>query len=209
MENERTEAQREASRRNGAKSKGPVTVEGKAISSRNSFKHGLDSNHFLLAHESKEAFEAMRATYYEQYQPDNLVEADLLDRYICAMWKAIRFEHIEAGVCAIALADTQKEAATLTGLNQPQRMAVAMIHMMNDKTADKLSTYAQRNERNAARWLKTLETMQKERRAAAQAELGRQERTQREQSAKELARAAVIAAFRKKLGLFQPVEPEV
>src|SRR5687767_13838173 len=157
----RTEAQREASRLNGAKSKGPVTAEGKAISSRNSFKHGLDSKYFLLSHESPEVFEAMRATYYEQYQPDNLVEADLLDRYICAMWKAIRFEHIESGVCQIALLRTDKDAAKLKGLNEPQRMAVAMLHMMDDKTADKLSTYAQRNERTAARWLKTLETMQK------------------------------------------------
>ena len=37
----RTEAQREASRRNGRKSKGPRTVAGKARSRQNSMKHGL------------------------------------------------------------------------------------------------------------------------------------------------------------------------
>ena len=44
----RTELQREASRRNGTKSKGPITDKGKAISSRNSRIHGRYSSDFLI-----------------------------------------------------------------------------------------------------------------------------------------------------------------
>ena len=39
----RSPAQIEASRRNGARSKGPVTAEGKARASRNALKHGLSA----------------------------------------------------------------------------------------------------------------------------------------------------------------------
>jgi hypothetical protein len=44
----RTPAQIEASRRNGARSKGPVTAEGKARASRNALKHGLTATHHLV-----------------------------------------------------------------------------------------------------------------------------------------------------------------
>ena len=44
----RTELQRQASRRNGTKSKGPITAQGKAISSRNSRTHGGYSSDFLI-----------------------------------------------------------------------------------------------------------------------------------------------------------------
>jgi len=52
-----TDKQREAARRNGAKSTGPKTEAGKRKSARNSTKHGLTSHHpFLFTNESEEYY---------------------------------------------------------------------------------------------------------------------------------------------------------
>jgi len=56
-----------ASRANGAKSKGPVTPEGKAISRANSFKHGLTGAGVVLPHEDarevNQRFEALQGQF--------------------------------------------------------------------------------------------------------------------------------------------------
>ena len=55
-------ARAEASRRNGAKSKGPRTPEGKARSSRNALRHGLRAQkHMLLAGESVAEYQRLEA----------------------------------------------------------------------------------------------------------------------------------------------------
>ena len=53
----RSAKQIEASRRNGAKSKGAVTAEGKKKAAMNALKHGLRSRQFLVVGESLEEFE--------------------------------------------------------------------------------------------------------------------------------------------------------
>ena len=52
----RTPKQIAASRANGARSKGPVTAQGKRNSSRNSIRHGLFADTIVLEEEKKDEF---------------------------------------------------------------------------------------------------------------------------------------------------------
>jgi hypothetical protein len=62
-----------ASRVNGAKSKGPVTPEGKAKSSQNSLKHGLLAGYVVLEEESEENFDELASEFHGFLKPANPV----------------------------------------------------------------------------------------------------------------------------------------
>src|SRR5882757_10588197 len=65
----RSEKQIAASRANGALSHGPVTPEGKAISSRNSLRHGMLAKTIVLEGESLDHFCTFIRTIEETFHP--------------------------------------------------------------------------------------------------------------------------------------------
>ena len=92
-------ARAEASRENGAKSRGPRTPEGKARSARNALKHGLRAEKFLvLADEDAVAFEALQAALLAELAPEGAVQTVLAERVVSAAWRLRRADEIEAGV---------------------------------------------------------------------------------------------------------------
>ena len=93
-QSERTEAQKEASRNNGAKSQGPVTDEGKAASSQNAVKHGLYSRTTTLINEDAEDFQAVLADYRAIHQPANREEDDIVRTMASAQFRKERMDHI-------------------------------------------------------------------------------------------------------------------
>ena len=95
----RSPAQIEASRRNGARSRGPVTPEGKAKASRNALKHGLAAlHHFVLEDETPSELEELTARLLAECAPESEIEARLVRRMAIAFWKGERAERIEVAL---------------------------------------------------------------------------------------------------------------
>ena len=95
----RSPAQIEAARRNGARSRGPVTAEGKARSSRNALKHGLAAlQHFVLEDEAPSELEELTARLMAEVEPESEIEARLVKRMAIAFWKSERAERIEVAL---------------------------------------------------------------------------------------------------------------
>jgi hypothetical protein len=92
----RSERQIHASQLNGAKSRGPVSIEGKLASSRNSIRHGLLSQTMLLAGESSENFAELLAGFKAEHQPETSTENALVETMAAASWRQIRIRNIEA-----------------------------------------------------------------------------------------------------------------
>ena len=86
----RTPAQIAASRANGAKSKGPITAQGKRNSSRNSTSHGLFADTIVLEEEKKEEFFIMLDELLDEHQPATPTEIMMVETIAAARWKQNR-----------------------------------------------------------------------------------------------------------------------
>jgi hypothetical protein len=94
-------ARAEASRRNGAKSKGPKTPEGKARAAQNALKHGLRAQkHVVLPSEDAAEFQALEAALMEELAPEGALQAVLAQRVVAASWRLARAERLEAELFA-------------------------------------------------------------------------------------------------------------
>src|ERR687892_2270974 len=92
-----TAARAAASRRNGAKSRGPKTPEGKARSAQNALKHGFRAQkHMVLRGEDAAAFAALEAALIEELAPEGALQSVLALRIVSAAWRLERAERLEA-----------------------------------------------------------------------------------------------------------------
>ncbi len=94
----RTQAQIEASRANGAKSRGPITPEGKNRSSRNATRHGLLSNAILFKDEHDEPFRQHMESFRAEFNPQGSVETALVEKMAIARWRQISVWSLESAV---------------------------------------------------------------------------------------------------------------
>ncbi|MGE3292570.1 MAG: hypothetical protein AB7I59_03745 [Geminicoccaceae bacterium] len=93
----------ERARRNGARSRGPVSERGKARSSRNALRHGLTAKvHLVLDRDDEAGFMALADSLDAELAPCGTLEGFLVARLTAAMWHTGRAERMEARAFAAA-----------------------------------------------------------------------------------------------------------
>ena len=178
----RTEAQRAASRANGARSRGPATAAGKTVASRNATRHGcccssvadfegrhaLAAGTLVLTSESRPKFEALLAGYLDEYRPAGQTETDLVEELAAAKWLQRRCWSIHSAILDLAMermaTDVEREFGKVS---DAQRTALAFLAETDRSAAlQLLSRYAARHTRDWHRALDKLREIQRERPAA-------------------------------------------
>ena len=85
-----TEAQIKANQENARKSTGPLTEEGKKISSMNAMTHGIFSTIPLLPGENLEQFKLLEEEIIKAYQPTDAMECFLVQRVYLTCMRQIK-----------------------------------------------------------------------------------------------------------------------
>ncbi len=98
-----TEAQIKANQENAKKSTGPVTSEGKEISSMNAVTHGIFSKIPLLPGENQEQFKLLEEEIIKAYQPTDAMEFHLIQRIYLTCMRQIRLREAEAAKLEISM----------------------------------------------------------------------------------------------------------
>lgn len=91
----RSAKQIEASQKNGAKGSGAITPRGKLRSSMNALKHGGYANQFVTLGEDPKEFQVFYQAIFDDVQPENVIDQDIVEQFIFCAWKQKRLVLIE------------------------------------------------------------------------------------------------------------------
>src|ERR1700680_4822203 len=124
----------ESSRINGAKSRGPVTPEGKKRSSMNGVKHGILAKHICLNIEKPEVFEELVADFCTRFQPADNVELRLVEQAAMAQFRYERIAaSIETAMFVLKMDNQAPEVAKqYERVDPPTRFAIAFTGLTED-----------------------------------------------------------------------------
>jgi hypothetical protein len=84
-----------SSRANGARSRGPITLEGKEHASTNALRHGLLAKRVVLESESSECFDELVTQHIQRFAPADGVEFAMIEEMVAANWRMRRAWAIE------------------------------------------------------------------------------------------------------------------
>jgi hypothetical protein len=93
-----TDRQIAANRANAQRSTGPKTAAGRGVSRYNALKHGLSAQSVLITGEYPHQFEEMRQRIYNEYNPQSVVEEQLVEKLAMDLWRLRRIPGLESAV---------------------------------------------------------------------------------------------------------------
>ncbi|HYI94530.1 MAG TPA: hypothetical protein VEX68_13365 [Bryobacteraceae bacterium] len=154
-------SQAATARSNGAKSNGPITPEGKAISAQNATKHGLTSSRVVLPHESQEAYDKLEASFTNRFKPADDLELELVQEMAAARWRLRRIQSMENALFKKAI--QQHQAALGPDANSEDVNDAAYAEVAESKSYRMLVRHAAQLRRSYEKAWKELELIQEER----------------------------------------------
>ena len=125
-----SEKHSQAARINGARSRGPVTPEGKAISARNAMRHGLLAKTVVLCNEDEKTFEALFYLLIERFNPVDDIEMSAIEEMAAAHWRMRRVMGMEHALLNSAIrrnADKKGGEQTLSAFTDPASQATLAL----------------------------------------------------------------------------------
>lgn len=150
----------ETARSNGSKSRGPISADGRAKSSRNALKHGLAASDgaVLLDCEDPAQFDELLRKLRNIHKPTTSAEKDLVEEMAAARWRLRRMSNIEAGLLNAEVAAQQSKSGSPT---PSVHLASAFRALADESRSLALaSRYAARLQRQYDRVYKTLRELQ-------------------------------------------------
>jgi hypothetical protein len=146
----------ESSRANGAKSRGPVTPEGKARSSRNACL----ANSITITEEDEAAFEELRDQYEIDFAPRNQAQSDIVTQIA---WSTLRLQLAWAEEASLIQLQMHWACKGWTGLTPHDRRALAVKSSVEGSNAlSVVQRYIRSLSTQVERSIKLLLLMQKQ-----------------------------------------------
>jgi hypothetical protein len=144
----------DASRANGAKSRGPITPKGKLTVSQNGIRHGLLARSVVLDTEDLDAFLQLLDSLIHQFNPAGPVENALIETMAVARWREMRLWAMEKAGLAYQIA-LQPETV------DPITKAALAFRTLSDqsRSLELINRYETRYDRQFNRCLARLTTL--------------------------------------------------
>jgi hypothetical protein len=103
-----SDKQIEANRLNAQKSTGPTSPEGKAHSSMNALKSGIDAKSLIIRGENPEALQTLAVTYFDRWTPTTPEQRLLVDSLIINEWLLRRYLKVETQLWHDSMPDPER-----------------------------------------------------------------------------------------------------